>query len=134
MSDTYTDTIEARHLPAALRDPSTVTYLTAVEGAPLAAAPGQNTLDATGMLIEQAVELPADDEAFPDGAIQLSVWHGAAWMFGIVLSLDDRVTIETVGWTRPQFPAPPSREGLDRVHGTWYSRENHPFQSVREGR
>lgn len=62
------------------------------------------------------------DSADPEQAcLDLSVWHGAQWMFGLTLSLDDVIEWDYIGPDDEylNIPKPPNRTGLIRVHGTW---------------
>lgn len=61
------------------------------------------------------VEHVMTDEDFGLENYNCSVWHGS-WMFGLIFDGDDVVTVE---WDE-ELPAPPSREGMVRVHGTWH--------------
>lgn len=115
----HTLTVEARHLPGLVRDPGTVVYLRAVEGASLTNS-SPNLYPATGLLVEDAAEQFDDDLDEP--GVGLSVWHGADWMFGILLSPGDVVAVDVEARVRPELPAPPDRTGMVRVHGTWKER------------
>lgn len=93
---------EARHIPT-----RPMGHLVAVEGVtfsePLAIEQVMHT-------VEHEIEV-----------VKLAVWHDRGWMFGIELAVDDVVTVE-YDTNLVNVPAPPSREGQVRVHGTWKQR------------
>lgn len=114
----HTMTIEARHLPDATTH-GTV-WLRELEGV-VFDHPGEPD-SGRGLLVEAASLARLDGDSDTDH-IELSLWHGAAWMFGMQLALDDQVTVQVETHLEElHYPDVPNRIGQVRVHGTWKSR------------
>ena len=127
-----TFTTEARHL-VNVKPPFN---LVAVEGVRFDG-------DATpfGLPVEDVTMRFMLEDEFPELAI--TVWHDQGWMFSVSVQPDDRVTwnIDDTLITPAiaELPAPPSRAGKVRVHGTWkaqgevdWAPNGHPIQFVSE--
>jgi hypothetical protein len=121
-------TCEAKHLITAQAARLPRFYLVAVEG------------------IEFSQPLPIESvgqQAEGDfEAIDISVWHDRAWMFGVNVQPDTVVTFTHEGPDDEllQIPKPPDRTGQVRVHGAWKRRgevswapDGHPIAFPPEG-